>query len=150
MPEPPRHVLFLCTHNSARSILAEGLKTRLGAGGMVGHSAGSHPSGRVNRFALEVLESLGCETAGMHSKHWLAYAGPHAPVMDFIVTVCDNAAGEACPVWPGSPVQLHWGFADPSALGVDDDGRRAAFQDCATQVAARIGAFIEARCGEAR
>ena len=144
MPEPPRHVLFLCTHNSARSILAEGLMTRVGAGRVVGHSAGSHPSGRVNPFALEVLDALGSDTAGMHSKHWLAYAGPNAPVMDFIITVCDNAAGEVCPVWPGAPAQLHWGFADPSALGSDDAARRAAFQDTARQIAARLGAFLEA------
>lgn len=143
MPDQPRNVLFLCTHNSARSILAEGLMTRLGAGRWVGHSAGSHPSGRVNPFALEVLQSLGCATDGMHSKHWRAFAGPGAPVMDFIITVCDNAAGEACPLWPGEPVQLHWGFADPSAEGSDDAARRAAFYATTRQIAARIGAFID-------
>lgn len=143
MPDQPRNVLFLCTHNSARSILAEGLITRLGAGKWLGHSAGSHPSGRVNPFALQVLRSRGCTTHGMHSKHWHAFAGPDAPVMDFIITVCDNAAGETCPVWPGEPVQLHWGFADPSALGSDDSARLAAFNDTAEQIAARIAAFID-------
>jgi len=143
MPDQPRNVLFLCTHNSARSILAEGLMTRFGAGGWVGHSAGSHPSGRVNPFALEVLQSLGCATDGMHSKHWHAFAEPRATVMDFIITVCDNAAGEACPLWPGDPVQLHWGFADPSVVGRDDAARRAAFHATARQIGARIGAFID-------
>ncbi len=143
MPDQPRNALFLCTHNSARSILAEGLMTRLGAGRWVGQSAGSHPSGKVSLFALEVLQSLGCATDGMHSKHWHAFAEPRAPVMDFIITVCDNAASETCPDWPGEPVQLHWGIADPSALGRDDAGRLAAFHDNAQQVAARIGAFID-------
>ena len=143
MPDQPRNVLFLCTHNSARSILAEGLMTRLGAGRWVGHSAGSHPSGRVHPFALEVLQSLGCAADGMHSKHWHVFAGPRAPLMDFIITVCDNAAGEACPLWPGEPVRLHWGFADPSAAGGDDAARRAAFHATARQIDARIGAFID-------
>ncbi len=147
MPEQRRNVLFLCTHNSARSILAERLMTQLGAGLWVGHSAGSHPSGRVNPFALEVLRSLGCNTEGMHSKHWGAFAGPQAPVMDFIITVCDNAAGEACPLWPGAPVQLHWGFADPSTAGSDDDSRRAAFHATSRQIADRIAAFIKAQVG---
>lgn len=141
----PCNVLFLCTHNSARSILAEGIVTLLGKGRLVGHSAGSHPSGRVNPFALEVLQSLGCDTAGMHSKSWDAFAGPHAPVMDFIITVCDNAAGESCPVWPGEPLKLHWGLADPSTVDSDDAGRRAAFQDTARQIAARVGALIDRR-----
>lgn len=139
----PYNVLFLCTHNSARSILAEGLMTRLGAGRWIGHSAGSHPSGRVNPFALEVLQSQGCDAAGMHSKSWDAFAGPGAPVMDFIITVCDNAAGEACPVWPGEPLKLHWGLADPSTVGSDDVGRRAAFEDTARQIAARVEAFLD-------
>ena len=143
MTDQSRNVLFLCTHNSARSILAEGLMTRLGAGRFVGHSAGSQPSGWVNPFALEVLQSLGCATDAMHSKHWHAFAGPRAPVMDFIVTVCDNAASEVCPVWPGKPLQLHWGFADPSAVGSDDAARHAAFHATARQIAARIAAFID-------
>lgn len=147
MPDQPRNVLFLCTHNSARSILAEGLMTRLGAGRWLGHSAGSHPSGRVNPVAPKVLQSLGCATDGMHSKHWHVFAGPDAPVMDFIITVCDNAAGETCPVWPGKPVQLHWGFADPSVLGSDEAARLAAFHDTAQQIAARIGAFLDEQEG---
>lgn len=143
MPEEPRNILFLCTHNSARSILAEGLMTQLGAGRWVGHSAGSHPSGRVNPFALEVLHSLGCHTEGMHSKHWEAFAGPHAPAMDFIITVCDNAAGERCPLWPGAPVQRHWGFADPSIVGSGAAARLAAFHATARQIAERIAAFLK-------
>jgi arsenate reductase len=142
MCDQPRNILFLCTHNSARSILAEGLLTRLGAGRWVGHSAGSHPSGRVNPFAIEVLQALGCATHAMHSKHWQGFAASDAPAMDFVITVCDNAAGEVCPVWPGKPVALHWGFADPSALGDDDPARLAAFHDTARQIAARIAAFI--------
>lgn len=147
MTDQPRNVLFLCTHNSARSILAEGIMTLHGAGRFTGYSAGSHPSGRVNPYALEVLQSHGCNTAGMHSKHWKTFTGWRAPVMDFIITVCDNAAGEACPVWPGEPLQLHWGFSDPSTVGSDDAARRAAFHDTARQIAARIGAFIDERGG---
>ncbi|MBA3486580.1 MAG: arsenate reductase ArsC [Lysobacter sp.] len=142
MPDRPLRILFLCTHNSARSILAEGIVARLGAGQWIGHSAGSAPSGRVNPFALDVLRSLGCDTAGMHSKHWDTFTGAAAPVMDFVVTVCDNAAGEACPVWPGAPTQLHWGFADPSMMGSNDAGRRAAFQHTAALISQRLQAFM--------
>lgn len=143
MHDRPLRILFLCTHNSARSILAEGIVARLGAGQWIGHSAGSSPSGRVNTFALEVLRSLGCDTAGMHSKHWDRFTGAAAPVMDFVVTVCDNAAGEACPVWPGAPTQLHWGFADPSMMGSNDADRRAAFQDTAALISQRLQAFMD-------
>lgn len=145
MPDRPLHILFLCTHNSARSILAEGIVRRLGAGHWIGHSAGSSPSGRVNPFALEVLRSLGCDTAGMHSKHWNTFTGVAAPVMDFVVTVCDNAAGETCPVWPGSPTQMHWGFADPSTIGSNDADRLAAFQATATLISRRLQAFMQER-----
>ncbi|MDQ3205682.1 MAG: arsenate reductase ArsC [Pseudomonadota bacterium] len=138
----PRHVLFVCTHNSARSVLAEGLLGRLGSGRWIGHSAGSHPSGRVNPFALDVLRSRGCSLDDVRSKHWESFSGPDAPAMDYVVTVCDNAAGEVCPVWPGNPMQLHWGFADPSAIGDDDQARRAAFEDTAGQIAARIQSFL--------
>ena len=138
----PRHVLFVCTHNSARSVLAEGLLGRIGGGRWVGHSAGSRPSGRINPFALETLRARGCNVDGMHSKHWEVFGGPGAQAMDFVVTVCDNAAGESCPVWPGTPVSLHWGFADPSSIGSDDATRRAAFEHTARQIAARIQSFI--------
>lgn len=142
MADRPVRILFLCTHNSARSILAEGIVTRLGAGRWIGHSAGSSPSGRVNPLALEVLRSLGCDTAGMHSKHWDRFTGAAAPVMDFVVTVCDNAAGETCPVWPGTPTRLHWGFADPSMMGSNDADRRAAFQTTAALISQRLQAFM--------
>lgn len=138
----PRNVLFVCTHNSSRSVLAEGLLGQLGGGRWVGHSAGSQPSGRVNPFALETLRARGCDVDGMHSKHWHVFSGPGAQAMDYVVTVCDNAAGETCPVWPGTPVSLHWGFADPSFTGSDDATRRAAFEHTARQIAARLRAFI--------
>lgn len=117
--------------------------TQLGAGRWVGHSAGSHPSGCVNPIALQVLQELGCNIDGIHSKHWDTFAGPCALAMDFIITVCDNAAGERCPLWPGESVAQHWGFADPSAVGGDDAARLAAFHDTARQIAARIAVFIE-------
>ena len=102
------NVLFLCTHNSARSILSEGLLNQLGLGRFKGYSAGSFPSGKVNPLALEALIQLGCDTSEMTSKSWEAYAGPDSPKMDFIFTVCDNAAGETCPIWPGHPVSARW------------------------------------------
>ncbi|MBA2238005.1 MAG: arsenate reductase ArsC [Lysobacter sp.] len=142
MHDRPLRILFLCTHNSARSILAEGIATRLGEGRWIGYSAGSQASGRVNPFALEVLRSLGCETAGMHSKHWNAFSGRNAPKMNYVITVCDNAAGEVCPVWPGAPVQFHWGFADPSIAGSDDASRRLAFQATARLITERLEAFM--------
>lgn len=142
MLDRPFHILFLCTHNSARSILAEGIVARLGAGQWIGHSAGSSPSGRVNPFALEVLRSMGCATDGMHSKHWDTFTGVAAPAMDFVVTVCDHAAGETCPVWPGTPTQLHWGFADPSMVGSNDAERRAAFQATAELISQRLQSFM--------
>lgn len=135
-------ILFLCTGNSARSILAEGLVDKLGEGRFKGHSAGSQPTGRVNPLALDTLQELGCDTGGMHSKDWDVYAAPGAPQMDFIITVCDNAAGEACPVWPGQPVTAHWGFADPSHVEGDEAARRAAFRKTAQAIAHRIRLFL--------
>lgn len=145
MHDRPLRILFLCTHNSARSILAEGLVTRLGAGRWIGYSAGSAPSGRVNPFALDVLRSMGCDIAGVHSKHWDTFTGAAAPIMDFVVTVCDNAAGETCPLWPGTPTQLHWGFADPSTVGTDEAEKRAAFQATADLIGQRLQAFMGER-----
>lgn len=123
---PPLNVLFLCTGNSARSILAESILNAVDPARFRAHSAGSHPAGRVNPFALELLERNGYPTGGLRSKNWEEFAAPGAPALDFIVTVCDNAAGEVCPVWPGRPVSAHWGVADPAAVeGTDEDKRRA-------------------------
>jgi arsenate reductase (thioredoxin) len=125
------HVLFLCTHNSARSVLAEGMLNhwaqRLGKD-VRGHSAGSAPSGRVNPFALEALQRAGVEVTGCRSKSWDEFAGPQAVPMRVVVTVCDSAAAEQCPYWPGGPVKVHWGYADPSNAAGGDEARRAAFE----------------------
>ena len=110
------NVLFLCTGNTARSILAESILRKDGAGRFRAFSAGSHPKRRVNPFALKVLESLDYPTEGLRSKGWEEFAAPGAPEMDFVFTVCDNAAGEACPVWPGQPMTAHWGIEDPAAV----------------------------------
>lgn len=121
------NILFLCTGNSARSILAEACLNSVAQSPCRAYSAGSHPSGRVNPFALELLERHGIATAGLRSKSWDEFAVPGAPAMDLVITVCDQAAGEVCPVWPGRPLTAHWGVADPAAVTGDDDARRAAF-----------------------
>ncbi len=124
------HVLILCTHNSARSVLAEAMlnhhAARLGVD-VRGHSAGSAPSGRVNPLALAVLAEAGVATTGVRSKSWDEFAGPDAPRMRVVITVCDSAAGETCPLWPGHPVKVHWGYPDPSNAAGDEVARRAAF-----------------------
>lgn len=123
------NVLFLCTGNTARSILAEGILRKDGRGRFNAFSAGSQPKGTVNPFALKVLESYDYPTEGLRSKSWDEFAGPDAPVMDFIFTVCDNAAGEACPFWPGHPASAHWGIEDPAAVeGTDIEKERAFVQ----------------------
>lgn len=123
------NVLFLCTGNTARSILAEGILRKDGQGRFNAFSAGSQPKGTVNPFALKVLQSYGYPTEGLRSKSWDEFAGPDAPVMDFIFTVCDNAAGEACPIWPGHPASAHWGIEDPAAVeGTDIEKDRAFVQ----------------------
>ena len=142
MTHPPFNILFLCTGNSARSILAEGLANDLSAGRLRAYSAGSQPMGRVNPLALDTLRELGCATDGMSSKSWDVFAAPDAPPMDFVVTVCDSAAGEACPYWPGAPVTAHWGFADPSHVEGDDATRRAAFAKTAQDIAHRLRLFL--------
>jgi arsenate reductase len=126
MAEPAYNVLFLCTGNTARSILAEGILRKDGAGRFRAVSAGSQPKGMVNPFALKVLEAYGYPSDGFRSKSWDEFTGPDAPQMDFIFTVCDSAAGEACPFWPGHPATAHWGIEDPAAVeGTDLDKERA-------------------------
>lgn len=137
-----RNVLFLCTHNSARSVLAEAILNRRGAGRFRGFSAGSHPRGTVNPDALALLRRLGHDVSGVSSKSWDVFAGPDAPCMDFIFTVCDDAAGETCPVWPGHPVSAHWGVPDPSrAVGTAEEIAKA-WETAHARLDRRIAAFL--------
>ncbi len=132
------NVLFICTHNSARSIMAEGLLNSLGAGRFKAWSAGSQPAGIVHPVALRTLERLRIATDGFRSKDWSEFAQPGAPAMDFVFTVCDNAAGEVCPVWPGQPMTAHWGVADPSAFEGSDEAQAQVFWDAALVLKRRI------------
>ena len=132
------NVLFLCTGNSARSILAEALLNVLGQGRFRAYSAGSHPSGRVQPIAAELAQSLGYPSEALRSKPWDEFAEAGAPAMDIIITVCDNAAGETCPVWPGHPSVAHWGVADPVAVEGSDDVRRHAYLDALTTLRRRV------------
>ena len=136
----PFDVLFLCTGNSARSILAESAMNKLGAGRFRAWSAGSEPKGAVHPAALGLLETLGFPTAELRSKSWDEFAGPGAPEFDFIFTVCDNAAGESCPVWPGRPITAHWGIDDPAA--VEGDGQAEAFRQALRYLTNRISLFL--------
>lgn len=136
------NVLFLCTHNSARSIIAECAMNRLGSGRFRAFSAGSKPSGRVHPFALEMLAGLNYDISGLRSKAWDEFARPGAPQLDFVFTVCDNAAGEVCPVWPGQPMTAHWGLPDPSSATGTEAERRYAFADTHRMLAQRIGIFV--------
>ena len=138
MTDPIRHVLFVCTGNSARSILAEALLNHLGAARFQAHSAGSQPTGTVNPFALATLATLGVAVHGVRSKSWDEFAQPGAPTFDFIFTVCDNAAGEACPFWPGMPVTAHWGLPDPASITGTDADKARAFFDTAVTLKRRI------------
>lgn len=138
----PRHVLFLCTGNSARSILAEAYLNAHGAGRFIAHSAGSHPAGKVNPLALDLLQSHRFDTSGLRSKSWDEFARPGAPALDFIFTVCDNAAGEACPVWPGTPITAHWGIADPAAAHGTDEEKRKAFLKAFDELSTRINLML--------
>jgi arsenate reductase len=140
MQGDPYHVLFLCTGNSARSILAEAVLDRMGEGRFIAHSAGSFPKGAVHPAALALLDGLSFDTAGLRSKSWDEFATPGAPPLDFIFTVCDNAAGEVCPIWPGHPVTAHWGIEDPAA--VEGEGQRAAFETALRHLRNRIGLFV--------
>jgi arsenate reductase (thioredoxin) len=132
------NVLFLCTGNSARSILAEAYLNSAGGGRFKAYSAGSRPGGRVNPFALELLAQSRIDTAGLRSKNWDEFAQPGAPQMDFVFTVCDNAAAEACPYWPGQPVTAHWGVPDPAAVEGSDDDKRKAFRQALSVLSTRI------------
>ncbi|MCE4059486.1 arsenate reductase ArsC [Pandoraea sputorum] len=140
---PKRHVLFLCTHNSARSILAEGILNDLGSKRFVAHSAGSQPAGQPNPYALELLSSRGIDTSSMRSKSWDEFAQPDAPRIDFIFTVCDNAAGEMCPIWPGHPTKAHWGVPDPSQVQGEPEEMRKAFLQTYLQLRTRIELFLD-------
>lgn len=142
MPADHYNVLFLCTGNSARSILGEALLNHLGGGRFRGYSAGSYPKGTVHPMALRVLEENGVPTDGARSKSWDEFAGPSAPPMNFVFTVCDNAAGEACPIWPGRPMTAHWGIEDPAALEGPEFRQRAAFEEAYGFMRNRIEAFI--------
>ncbi|SHI12108.1 Protein-tyrosine-phosphatase [Pollutimonas bauzanensis] len=138
MADKTYNVLFICTHNSARSILAEGLMNELSKGRFKAFSAGSDPAGQVSPFAFETLKSLGIPTTGFRSKGWEEFAKPDALRMDFILTVCDKAAGEVCPVWPGQPSTAHWGVADPAAFEGADDARLQQFRAVAITLTRRI------------
>jgi len=138
----PYHVLFLCTGNSARSILAEAYLNSAGRERFAAYSAGSRPAGRVNPFALELLQKNRIATAELRSKSWDEFAVPGAPRLDFVFTVCDNAASETCPVWPGQPVSAHWGIADPAAVIGTDDDKRKAFLRAFTELTTRINLFM--------
>jgi arsenate reductase len=142
MTDSPRNVLFVCTGNSARSILGEALLNHAGRGRFVGFSAGSTPSGKVNPYALQTLEDLGVPVGEPRSKSWDEFAAPGAPHMDFIFTVCDQAAGEACPYWPGQPITAHWGLPDPAAVRGSDSEIRAAFRDTAIALKRRIDLML--------
>lgn len=140
---PPRiyEALFLCTGNSARSIMAEAILARLGEGRFRAHSAGSHPAGRVHPLALEMLEQRGHATEGFRSKSWDEFAAPGAPKLDFVFTVCDDAASETCPTWPGQPMSAHWGIADPAGFVGTEDARRRDFRRAYLELHRRIELF---------
>jgi len=142
MAAAPFNVLFLCTGNSARSIIAEAYLNAAGKGRFVAYSAGSHPAGAVNPFALELLQKNRIDTAELRSKNWDEFARPGAPDLDFVFTVCDNAAGEVCPIWPGQPMTAHWGIADPAAVQGSDDAKRRAFLRAFSELSTRINLFM--------
>ncbi len=137
-----KQVLFLCTGNSARSIMAEAALNFYGMGRFRAHSAGSHPAGAVNPLTLETLKIAKIDTSGLRSKSWDEFSAPGAPKLDFVFTVCDNAAGEICPVWPGQPMTAHWGFPDPAAFEGSETAKRAFFLEIFRQIRTRIELFI--------
>ncbi len=136
------NALFICTGNSARSILSEALLNHFGKGRFKAYSAGSHPSGTVNSFTIAALQKLHLPTESYRSKSWDEFAKPGAPTLDFAITVCDNAAGEVCPVWPGQPISAHWGVPDPAAVEGDDASKLKAFVDAALIMKRRIELFL--------
>lgn len=138
----PLNVLFLCTGNSARSVMSEALLQALGGGRYRSFSAGSQPTGAVNPLTLKTLAAKGLPTEGFSSKSWDVFAEAGAPEMDLVVTVCDSAKGEACPLWPGAPVQAHWGFEDPAAASGSEEERLAVFERIFEEIKAKIGAFV--------
>jgi arsenate reductase (thioredoxin) len=140
--EQPYNVLFLCTGNSARSIMAEAILSKIGAGKFVAYSAGSQPKGQVNPYTIELLQSLGYETSRLRSKSWHEFAKPGAPPLDFTFTVCDNAAGETCPLWPGQPMTAHWGVPDPAEATGTPAEVALAFKDAYRMLHQRIGIFV--------
>jgi arsenate reductase len=140
--QPPYNVLFLCTGNSARSILGEAILNRKGKPNFRAFSAGSHPTGKVNPYAIQQLETAGLSTAGLRSKSWDEFARPGAPVMSFVFTVCDNAANEVCPVWPGQPITAHWGVPDPAAVAGSNEQIERAFREAFVTLDRRIGLFL--------
>jgi arsenate reductase len=142
MNSPTFNVLFLCTGNSARSILAESIMNRLGKGQFKAYSAGSHPNGTVNPMALDLLRQLDFPTEGLRSKSWDEFAAPNPIHFDFVITVCDNAAGEACPAWPGQPITAHWGIPDPAVAQGDEVKRKFGFRQAFKAMDTRIKLFL--------
>ncbi|MBP8296735.1 MAG: arsenate reductase ArsC [Burkholderiales bacterium] len=140
-PHRPFNVLFLCTGNSARSIMAEAILRQTGAGRFNAFSAGSHPAGKVNPLAIELLRASRMPVDGLRSKSWDEFARPGAPELDFVLTVCDNAAGEVCPIWPGQPMTAHWGIPDPAAVEGSDEERHKAFTEASRLLLNRIRLF---------
>ena len=148
MTDAPYNVLFLCTGNSARSILAEAIMNRVGAGRFNAYSAGSEPKGAVNPHALSLLRQMNSPTEGLRSKPWDEFEGPDAPKLDFVFTVCDRAANEVCPIWPGQPMTAHWGLPDPAAVEGTEAEIALAFADTYRMLNQRIGVFVNLPLGK--